>query len=358
MARVIDTSGLPSVMPDVRPPQDYQNINPSADSFGALPAAAQQHAGAQMEQGSNELASAAIEKQSIFNQIASDDAFNKLQKGYLDTTYGDPNDPAKPGFYSMRGQDAMSGYQPAIKSMSDLRNQISQGLPNDRVRLEFDTASRRLETFTREAMGRHYDQQLNVYGIATQKASIDNAAQAAALNFNDDTAFQHNLAEAQRGAVRMSQSAGAPEGSPIYQQNVQDATSAVVKSRALAMSTSDPAGALQLVETYRPLMREQDYAALQTHLKGKADAAAGQQMFSQWQTGSAPSTPRASATPGGASVIPPGWTPAAYPNAPTELQQELSSPERTTPATYALPMPIRGSARRPSRAMRSRASTR
>jgi soluble lytic murein transglycosylase-like protein len=297
MARVLNTGGIPTILPDIRPPSDYQDINASPQSFGAQIGAATERAGIQTEQSANQTADTAISRQNYYNQIASDDAFNKLQKGYLDTTYGDPNDPTKPGFYSLRGQKAMDAYQPTIKSMSDLRDQISGDLPNDHVRLEFDIASRRLEMFTREAMGRHYDQQLNVYGVATNQASINNAAQASALDWNNPTTLNNSLFEAERGAFRKAQSAGADPDSPIYNQEMLQATSKVLKDTALARANSDPSGALGMINQYRDKMTAEDYAALQFHLKGKADDASAASAVQRYQNAPSQGVPSAPLPP-------------------------------------------------------------
>lgn len=300
MARVIDTSGLPSVMPDVRPPQDYQNINPSADSFGALPAAAQQRAGAQMEQGSNELASAAIEKQGIYNNTAANQLFTKFQNTVNNLMSGDPSKPGDLGYFGLTGQAAMEQRKPFRDQMESAIAQGMANAPNDVVRNRFQEISRRLQSITYEQMGQHYEREMKTWGISTAMGAITETQRGIANNYNNDEYFKHSLADSDTMSAEQAKTSGVNPATLIA-ENQSKAVESRIKG---AIAQNDYAWAQNIFQQYGDKLDPNTRAALETHLKGKADAAAGQQMFSQWQTGSAPGDGSAPRSAGPLPAIP------------------------------------------------------
>jgi hypothetical protein len=73
---------------------------------------------------------------------------------------------------------------------------------------------------------------LQVYANETNKAMIDLSAQSAALNYNDDTAFMHALADAHTAAMHQARLGGALEGSALRRELVLHTTSQVIEARA------------------------------------------------------------------------------------------------------------------------------
>lgn len=150
-----------------------------------------------------------MQKQQIQNQTDADNAFNQLQSDYLTLQYGDPNDPSKPGYYSMKGQDAVNAYQNTVQSLDQKRQAILSSLSNQRVRNSFDQASRRLQSYTMSDIGRHYAQQSDLVTLQTQQASENLADRAISANPLDDNVFNNNLADKLRAADTKATLAGA-----------------------------------------------------------------------------------------------------------------------------------------------------
>lgn len=285
MARVIDTSGLPSVMPAINPPDDYQRINASPEAFGSQIGAAQQRVGAQMEQGSNELASAAIEKQGIYNNTAANQLFTKFQNSVNNLMSGDPEKPGDLGYFGLTGQAAMEQRQPVRKQMDDMIAQGMASAPNDVVRNRFQEISRRLQSITYEQMGQHYEREMKTWGISTAMGAITETQRGIANNYNNDEYFKHSLADSDTMSAEQAKTSGVNPATLIA-ENQSKAVEARIKG---AIGQNDYAWAQNIFQQYGDKLDPNTRAVLQTHLKGKADAAAGQQMFNQWQTGSAPS---------------------------------------------------------------------
>ena len=179
-----------------------ESANPA--EFGGLIGQAATRAGGELEQTGSNLGTAAIDLQQRYNQVATDNAFNEYQKGLQNLTFGDPNDPSKPGFYSMHGQDAMNAYQPTANSVDQLRGQISSKL-NTAQNIEFQQAARRLQMFTLDSMGRHYDQQFQSFTQNVNESSNKLALQAVSQDPLNEHTFQNNLQQEQRAAVRQVQ---------------------------------------------------------------------------------------------------------------------------------------------------------
>lgn len=273
MAHVLFTPA-PTVLPQPTPPSDYQRIETSPAMFGALPAQATERAGAQIGQAGDQLFHAELQRQDRFNQVAADDAFNKLQSGYFKLTYGDPSDPNSKGIYGMRGADALRAKQPTFKAMDDLRQQIRGGL-NLPQQIQFDQASRRLQMFTADAIGRHLDQQANSYADAVNVATERNQMQAIGASYNDDTAFNNSLAEARRAAVQRVQTLYGNNPAPeLVQSEINRVTSAAIVTRAQAWGASDPAAALAWLKPREAYVDAAEYTRLTRSLESAHNGAA------------------------------------------------------------------------------------
>jgi hypothetical protein len=299
------------------------DIRANPEMFGGLIGGAEQRFGAQSEQAGGNLMDVAVMQQQRTNEVATDDAYNKLQKGYYDLTYGKPG---QPGFYGLRGQDAMAALQPTAQSMDQLREQLKQGLPSDAARLKFEESSRRLQMITLDTMGRHYDTQFNSYSLAVHKASEDNAAQSAAANYNDEGHYQESLQKAREGAVKAVQVQYGMNADPqLIDDAVNKATTNMVRSRALAWGANDPTAALGWLQTQEKDVAPAVYQQLYDHLKGKANGAEDDSYVSGLLGG----LPGGSRTPGGGAAPRAGVTPSTVFNA--LVGTEASGPSAVSP---------------------------
>lgn len=145
---------VPRVTAAGAPANDYQRIDSSPADFGALQGQAEQKTGSQVAQAGDELATVALQRQAQFNQIASDDAFNKFQTRANTLTYGDGT-PQNPGILNQRGSDALNAAPAARAALDQARQEIYNGMQDPAQQLQFDQASRRFQMFTSGEIDRH-----------------------------------------------------------------------------------------------------------------------------------------------------------------------------------------------------------
>ena len=261
----------PTVAPAAAPPFDYQTERPTPASFGGLIGAAEQRAGAQTQQGGGDLIQAGILRQERFNQVAADDAWNQFQAGTYKLTYGDPNNPQQPGIYGLHGRDAMDAMPHTAKAIDDLRQQITGGLQNDAQRIQFDQASRRLQMFTMDAIGRHVDQQANVWATGVNDSGISNARLAISANYNDDQAFLHNMEDMKSFAVQKAQTLYGHNLTPeMTQRALSSATSDAIQARVEAWAPNNPGAAETFLKTNQKLIAPNVYDHLTSLVQGHA----------------------------------------------------------------------------------------
>src|SRR6185437_14385013 len=282
----INVPGAPDVNPG-GPPADYQNIQANPAQFGGLIAQGVQRLGQGGQQGGNDLTQAAIVTQQRFNEVASTDAFNQLQKRYYDLTFGDPSNPDQKGIYSMHGADALRAGPVVTKKMDDIRSEISNGLQNDAQRLMFEQTSRRLQMYTADSIGRHLDAQGDAYAQAVNTATTHNQIAAITAQFNDDTGFNHSLEEMRRAAVQNAQVRYGSNPDPqIVSSELDRATNQAIVARMQAWQPHDVVGASNWLEhgmipqagtgKMIPVKQAVDpstYFTLSRELKGATDAA-------------------------------------------------------------------------------------
>ena len=260
MARVpyMPVPTAPVASPPARS-SDYQRIDASPSAFGAQVGAAAEKTGEQIEQGTGELSQAFLQRQNYFNEIAADNAVNNYQDTLTKLQYGDPNDPSKPGFYSLKGDAAMRAYQGVTAEAEQTRQQIRSqlNLPQQKA---FDAASRRMQSYALGDLGRHYNEQLNTYSIQTQQDSLKLALRNIELNPQDDTGYLHNLSDGLRAQTRMDQSAGA---SPqVMEYNRDSVVAKAVSARVEALTNVDAPGAMNFLEANKDSVDPVTYARL------------------------------------------------------------------------------------------------
>lgn len=227
-----------------------QDVPSSPADFGGLIGGAERELGGDLAKTGAELVSSAVSQQGLYNQIASQDAFNQLQTQYTNLTYGDPHDPTKKGIYQLHGKDAMDAYESTRESLDSTRDGILSGLKTDAQRLSFQEASRRLQTYTLEAVGRHVDAQNQVYGKDVATAQYQTQLQQAGLNYNDPRAINEAAYGARNAAIsvaKMSAGQGASVD-PVITENAMAGADATIVQRAVsARALNDPAGALDML---------------------------------------------------------------------------------------------------------------
>ena len=250
------------------PARENPGESASPAEFGALGAQAEQRTGQDLEQGASNLNQSAVMIQDRYNQVATDNAFNQYQKGLLNLTYGDSNGPKnpdgslqKPGFYSLRGQDAMNAMKPTSDAIDQMRTQIS-GTLNTAQNVEFQQAARRLQMFTLDSMGRHYDQQFQNWTTNVNTSMQNTSNTAIANGWNNETNFQNELQGKQRAAVREVQNAGLGNNPDSVNAAMTKATNDAYKIRTLAWGNNDPSGALDYMKKNESSFAPNDFRML------------------------------------------------------------------------------------------------
>lgn len=259
MAR-IDFQPFATVAPQGAPANDELRINANPEEFGAAIGRGMERAG----QGLEAASAAGFQTLEFYGQIAADDATNKYQKATSNILFGDPNDPSKPGYYSLRGEDAMRARPQVSQQLDDLRNQFRGGL-DPRAKLQFDQETRRMQLMMLDGVGRHYDEQLLQYGSATNQAKVNNAVAHVGQYWNDDRQWQEGLTKGFQGIRDQAKIEG--WGEDVVEQKLDDFQSKAIESRAMGMLTHDPAAALDFVNRHQSVMHQQTYDALVQRLR-------------------------------------------------------------------------------------------
>lgn len=251
---VVPFSVVPTVAPDARPPSDYQTEQASPASFGSIGAQELEQSGQNLKQAGAQGLDAAVSLQQRYNQIGAQDAYNKLQRAYIDATYyHNPDNPSQPGIYGLKGQDAMKAAPTTLTYLEKTRQDILDGMPNAAMRLAFEESSRRLQYNTQADIGRHVDAQTSVWGLDTAKSQGDLARQNAGLYYNDPDKLNEQAVAARNAAmsgVKVSLGQGIGPSDPNIQDAMNKADSGVVINAVLARAATDPVGARNMLNTW------------------------------------------------------------------------------------------------------------
>ena len=262
MANRVLTETYPTVAPRGAPENDYERIPTSPAMFGGLIAQGEEKAG----QGLEAASSAAASVQGFYSQVTASDAYNKLDDAYHKMQFGDPNDPNNPGFYALKGQNALSARGGVEQQMEDTRQQLKTGL-NPYARLMFEQDSRRLQAMTLSNIGRHADQQFDEYATSTATATQANAVRRAGTFADDDSAY---VDAAQSGAKAIGALAKARGSSPDeLEKMTNDFQTAMVQSRVEGLITTDPVTGPVRAKTFLDAHKDQINPAIYNQLTAK-----------------------------------------------------------------------------------------
>lgn len=250
----------PDVAPTGAPGNDFQRIQTSPAMFGGAVAGAEEKLGA----GLKDVATNADNVAQFYSKITADDAYNKLDQQYYKIQFGDSSDPSKPGYFALKGQDALKARQGVEQRLEEARQQLRSQL-NPYSQLVFDQNSRRLQSFTLNSVGRHADQQFDVYTDATQKAGIDNAVRKAGAFYNDDNAWLQSLKDGGQRVAELVHAKGL--GDEEMQSALNSFTTRAVASRVEGMLNVDPMRAKAFLDEQKPHIDPQVYDSLVTRLR-------------------------------------------------------------------------------------------
>ncbi len=282
---------FPEEAPPPTPPNDYQQIRTTPDMFGGAIGRAQEQAGGQLRQLGNELSTR-------YDELASTQAYTDYQNTVNDLMYGNPEKGVR-GYLQMTGEEAMKALPSIRQQMEGAVGRIKGGLMSAGSQVDFERASRRLQSVMLQQAGRHYDEAQKVWGLSTLEAQQASIRRAIALNPYDDAYVENQTQDMRSAAV---QSGTYTNKNPLLA--IGEADSHAVQARLEGLfARGDYATASRVFEANKgkldPNLQQSYGMAIRSHAtKGEGDALAN------WALGLGPK-PEAGAYPaqrGGMSV--------------------------------------------------------
>jgi soluble lytic murein transglycosylase-like protein len=231
MAKIDDTTGIQSVLPETRLPDDYRHVQANPEQFGGLIARGieQEAAGKrQLGQGEAELGRGESQLGQTFGKVAANDAFNQVNEQAQHLLHGDPNkkDPvtgaADGGYLSLQGRAALMARQGVEQKLDELVSNARAGMTTLDQQLEFDTITRHARANWTAEIGAHADAGQKTWYNDVYDAGIKQGLDGVSRNPGDSPeqteARKHNAADVVRSvADQAALAAGAkrlPDGSP------------------------------------------------------------------------------------------------------------------------------------------------
>jgi hypothetical protein len=134
--------------------------------------------------------------------------------------------------------------------------------------LEFDQASRRVQTYTLEQMGRHADSQSETYAKTVASSNLQTQYDAAGLVYNDPAHMDKLRADTIYFADQKTRAESGANADPtIFATNRTVALSNLYKSQIVGASVQNPALASNLFQQHQNELTPADRVMLESHLK-------------------------------------------------------------------------------------------
>lgn len=140
------------------------------------------------------LGQAGLAASKFFGQAAANDAWNQVNDQATKLLYGDPNKSVRgpdgqpapdTGIMGTKGRAAMDARPAAEKALDDAINNARGNLTTPEQQLEFDQISRRYRAMWGADIGRHVDQQSNVWFGEVNKTEAQQNLDSIARSVND-----------------------------------------------------------------------------------------------------------------------------------------------------------------------------
>jgi hypothetical protein len=198
MAKIEDTAGSQSVLPETRLPDDYRRVQADPEQFGGLIARGieQEAAGKrQLGQGEAELGRGELDLGRTFGKVAANDAFNQANEQAQKILHGDPNKKDASGnpdvgYLGLTGRAALMA-RPAVEQQLDqLISNARDGMTTIDQQLEFDTISRKYRAQWTGEIGSHADAGAKNYFTEVNHATAHQSIESISRN-TDPTPEAH-----------------------------------------------------------------------------------------------------------------------------------------------------------------------
>lgn len=227
MAELRENIGIPTVEPS----GEGERVEATPESFGAPLARGETKAGQDLQQVSQ-----------FYGGIAADNATNNWHKKVDTLLYGDPNNPDQPGYYALKGADAMKARPQVMMALEAAATEERGSLFTAESRFQFDQDTRRTRFLVDGQIGAHYIQQQQEWGLSTVQDKLDIARSSIAGNPNDPATLGLALTQAREVGVRTAQLRGTNPDVEVLK-----AEQAVRLTQFNALEPTNPAAALALL---------------------------------------------------------------------------------------------------------------
>lgn len=266
-------------MPTTSAPNDLLRVQATPEDFGAQVGKATEGLGQTLGQASADTFNTNVRIQQLQNESVVNGALTKWQQGNDSLLYDPPKLDANGqpvagtgGFYSQRGNAAVAGYGSTVgtinKNYQDIRNSLTP-----RQQLMFDQLTRREMSYTLRSVGRHADEQGNVWQDQQTGAFLDTTSQSASLaavNGHMDL-FDEKINQGMSAAIHWGDLKG--YGSEWGQSQAQEFVGKTVMNAAKQfIDSGQPQQAASLLQKYEGKMDKGSVLAVKGALKGDARA--------------------------------------------------------------------------------------
>lgn len=272
MAQVPYSEGVPSALPETRLPDDYQHIQARPEEFGGLIARGEQQLGAGASQAAK-----------FFGEAAADNASNQFQERATKLLYGDPNKQisgpdGKPqqdtGYFGLKGRSALDARPGLNENLDGLTKDIRDGLQTPEQQLQFDNFTRRYRTLIASEVGRHADQQSNVWYGEVNKTTAQQQIDLITTNADKPDVVAHATSDLINARVKQAQLQGG--GTELTTAAIADAKRDAATAQIQGVvGSGDFAKAQRMVEGYKPLLGA-EYEKLANEVRARAEQQNGQ----------------------------------------------------------------------------------
>lgn len=241
---IVPTTGGTTVAPNSGGVAYQSASGATPEAFGATSARQTIQAADQLGRAADRIGEVAIDVQQEDNKRQVKDADTQFRQGLLTLQYGDGTD-ENPGYFGLKGQNAVDKFQEYQDQITKLRQQAGSLLSNDRQKQDFNNVADQHVQATSERMLRYNTEQRRSSQLATSEARQGIAVSEAAANYNDPQALAGALATVRGEALSQAQISGA--GPEVTMALVRKAETQVLSATILTAVEKDPVLAERLL---------------------------------------------------------------------------------------------------------------
>lgn len=286
-------SGVPSVAPDSRPPDDYQRIDAKPEQFGAAIGKGLQQAG----QGVANAGENVFDISKFQGKVNTDDQGNHTVSRYNTVMYGDPTKPAvgadgqpllgpdgKPqpdtGYMGLQGRSASDQRQGTLEQLDKIREEGRANLKSPQEQLEYDMQTRRLHNEAVTKIGAHADAQWKTWAAGVNDRGAGLSLNGFVNSLDNAESMTHHASDYINFKVQESQIKFGDDPT-IRSEAIAGAKRDLLKAQTDRIAVTDPASALRILDKNKNIAGTQ-YDDMYGRLRARAEHQTGQSKANQY----------------------------------------------------------------------------